>query len=98
MMSKKEMVRWYSNTYDVTIAEATAVINNISDMLEDIVAAGETARFPGIATIGVKMSKPRKLRDPQTGEIRMTEAHPMAFFKLGTRLKEAARNAPFVKG
>lgn len=97
MVTKNELAKLYSNHNKVSIQEATQMITNLCHLLEDLISAGHSIRLPGIMTIGVKMTSPRKIRDPQTGEIRMTTAHPTIFMKPGSRLKEAARDVAVIK-
>lgn len=96
-MTKDEAIRYYANSYDTTLTESKQILNNFSAFIEDVVAMGEELTLPGVMTVGVKETKPRKGYNFQTGETVMYDSKLVPYVKIGAKLKRAAAGAPMNK-
>lgn len=93
-MKKSELVKMFANHNSISQAQAEHWLNQFANLIEDVVAMGESMSLPGILSIGVKVTKPRRAYDFQTGEMKLTTPKTVPDIKVGSRLKEVALTAP----
>lgn len=93
-MKKDELIRLYSSLFDVPQRDAKVIIDSFSQLVEDVLARGESLTLPGIMTVGVKISKPRRAFQFKDGTVGYTTPKPVPFVKFGTRARAAASTAP----
>lgn len=93
-MKKSELVKMYANLFETTQDEADKAITNVSKLIEECAAMGETFILPGILTITVETRPPRKVFNFQTKETSLSEPKNVPKVKVGKRLKDAAVGAP----
>lgn len=90
------MVKLYSNMFGVSQTDARKILDTIPEFLLGIVAAGEQMTLPGVLTVGVRLSPPKRAFDFASGKVVIRESKPVPYAKIGTHLKEAAVHAPIV--
>lgn len=93
-LKNKELVRYWSNRTGDTQETVDQIQDDLADVVQDQIAMGNTINLPGIGQIGVKLSPPRKGRNPATGEVVIFPPKPHVFMKPCAALKKAGENAP----
>ncbi len=68
-MTKQNIVDIVSQATGLTKVETEAVMNGIMTTIIDSLARNERVELRGFGTFGVKHRKPKKARNPGTGEV-----------------------------
>lgn len=88
---KKEMVnavlRAGSGEFSSKAASERA-LDSVGEALVELVAEGTDIRWPGIGTFRIRERKPRRVRNPQTGEMMQVPARKALTFSPAKHLKE----------
>ena len=93
-MTKADLARAiYERHGGLTIAESLRLVDTIFDIVRDRLIAGEQVRIVGFGTLEVVDRKPRRGRNPSTGEeIRLRPRRALVFRpSRGMRSGEAVR-------
>jgi nucleoid DNA-binding protein len=69
IVNKKEIIEEVATTYDLTVAKSERIVGTILDSIVEAVTDGKAARLSGFGKFDSFMSKPRKGRNPTTGEM-----------------------------
>ena len=87
-MNKREIAKRVSEKMGMPENKAKKVVNTIFEVITDGLATRKKVRIKGFGTFLVKERKPRRIRNPRTGEIQIIEAHRAAVFRPSNHLKK----------
>lgn len=90
-MKKDELVTALAEASGETKASVTAVLGALAGVAEQAVKDGKAVTLPGIGKLDAAERAAREVRNPQTGEKKMADAHLAPRFKFSTTFKSAVR-------
>lgn len=90
-MKKDELVSALAEASGETKASVNAVLGALADVSEKALKGGKTVTLPGVGKIEASERAAREVRNPQTGEKKMAEAHTAPKFKFSAPFKAAVR-------
>jgi integration host factor subunit beta len=86
-MVKSELAALLSQKNGLSKKEAELAVKTIFESIVDSLAKEEKVELRGFGSFRVKDRKPRKSRNPKTGEVVNVPAKKVPFFKAGKDLK-----------
>jgi integration host factor beta subunit len=86
-MVKAEMVDRLAQKMGISKKEADAVLKAVFGTIVESLSRGEKVELRGFGSFRVKNRKPRRSRNPKTGEIVHVPAKRVPFFRPGKDLK-----------
>lgn len=86
-MNKQELVRKVAKESDVTIKQATLVLDNTLEAIADALAEGEKVQLVGFGTFETRKRLGRVGRNPRTNEPVTIKPSRVPSFKAGAKLK-----------
>ncbi len=86
-MVKAEMVAQLAQKMGISKKEADIVVKTVFGTIVESLSNGEKVELRGFGSFRVKSRKPRKSRNPKTGEIVHVPAKKVPFFRSGKDLK-----------
>ena len=90
-MKKDELVTALAEASGESKASVTAVLGALAGVAESAVKDGKSVTLPGIGKLDAAERAAREVRNPQTGEKKMADAHMAPRFKFSTTFKSAVR-------
>ena len=90
-MKKDELVNALAEASGESKASVTAVLGALAGVAESAVKDGKSVTLPGIGKLDAAERAAREVRNPQTGEKKMADAHMAPRFKFSTTFKSAVR-------
>lgn len=87
-MTKSDMVDIISEATGLTKVETEAVITGFLEKLKESLRQGERVEFRGFGSFSVKKRKPKKARNPGTGETVYLPERFVPVFKASKVLKD----------
>ena len=88
-MTKADLIeRVYDELKKVSKTEAADLVNTVFDSLKRSLASGENVKISGFGNFEVRDKRPRKGRNPQTGEEIVIDARRVIAFAPSAVLKE----------
>ena len=91
-MNKSELVKALADQANISLDEATLVVNTFVDSMKDSLLEGGRVEIRGFGSFKVKEYGSYAGRNPRTGEKVAVEPKRLPFFRAGKELKEY-RNA-----
>lgn len=88
-MNKKDLVAKIAKDSDVTLRDATKMLDSFCAAVGETTKTGESVALVGFGTFSLTERSARKGRNPQTGEEITIAASKSVTFKAGKALKEA---------
>ncbi|MBZ2164267.1 HU family DNA-binding protein [Alteromonas stellipolaris] len=88
-MNKKDLVAKIAKDLDVTLRDATKMLDSFCDAVGETTKTGESVALVGFGTFSLTERSARKGRNPQTGEEITIAASKSVSFKAGKALKDA---------
>ncbi len=73
----------------LTRKQTEIIIDTIFDSIKDTIAKGEKIELRGFGNFRLKQRRPRKARNPKTGNSVDVPAKRVLYFKVGKALKDA---------
>lgn len=73
----------------LTRKQTEIVVDTVFDSIKDALAKGDKIEIRGFGNFRLKQRKPRKARNPKTGESVDVPAKRVLFFKVGKALRES---------
>ena len=92
-MTKKEMAQQIAAEVNLTQLQALEVIQMVFDGIIDTLVNERRIELRGFGVFEVKKRKPRKARNPKTGESVMVPEKMVVTFKQGLEVEERLRHA-----
>ena len=87
-MNKSELVKALADQANISLDEATLVVNTFVDSMKDSLLEGGRVEIPGFASYKLKEYGSYAGRNPRTGEKVAVEPKRLPFFRAGKELKE----------
>ena len=92
-MTKKEMAQQIAGQVNLTQLQALEVVQMVFDGIIDTLVNERRIELRGFGVFEVKKRKPRKARNPKTGESVMVPEKMAVTFKQGLEVEERLRHA-----
>ncbi|MEO0680723.1 MAG: HU family DNA-binding protein [Pseudomonadota bacterium] len=90
-MKKDELVNALAEASGETKASVNAILGALAGVSEGALKGGKSVSLPGIGKLEAAERPAREVRNPQTGEKKMAEAHMAPKFKFSIPFKSAIR-------
>ena len=87
-MNKSELVKALADQANLSLDEATLVVNTFVDSMKDSLLEGGRVEIRGFGSFKVKEYGSYAGRNPRTGEKVAVEPKRLPFFRAGKELKE----------
>lgn len=87
-MNKSERVKALADQANISLDEATLVVNTFVDSMKDSLLEGGRVEIRGFGSFKVKEYGSYAGRNPRTGEKVAVEPKRLPFFRAGKELKE----------
>ena len=87
-MNKSELVKALADQANISLDEATLVVNTFVDSMKDSLLEGGRVEIRGFGSFKVKEYGIYAGRNPRTGEKVAVEPKRLPFFRAGKELKE----------
>ncbi len=87
-MTKADMVELVYDRIGVSKREATSIVETIFDIIKETLENGENVKISGFGSFNIQHKKPRRGRNPQTGEEITISARRVLSFKASNVLRE----------
>ena len=87
-MNKSELVKALADQANISLDEATLVVNTIVDSMKDSLLEGGRVEIRGFGSFKVKEYGSYAGRNPRTGEKVAVEPKRLPFVRAGKELKE----------
>ena len=87
-MTKADMVELVYEQIGVSKREAARVVETIFDIVKETLERGENVKISGFGSFNIQHKKPRRGRNPQTGEEITISARRVLSFKVSNVLRE----------
>ncbi len=87
-MTKAELAHEVANNSDLTKQQAKVVVQTVFDSIVETLQSGDKVEVRGFGSFRLRERRPRRARNPKTGESVQVTAKRVVYFKLGKELKE----------
>lgn len=87
-MTKADMVELVYERIGVSKREAARIVETMFDILKETLESGENVKISGFGSFNIQNKKPRRGRNPQTGEEITISARRVLSFKASNVLRE----------
>ena len=87
-MNKSELVKALADQANISLDEATLVVNTFVDSMKDSLLEGGRVEIRGFGSFKVKEYGSYAGRNPRTGEKVAVEPKRLPFFRAGKELKQ----------
>lgn len=90
-MTKKEIIDEIRDQMDMTQKEAERVLVSTLEVIKEQLEQGREVMISGFGIWSVRIKKPRRGRNPQTGEVLMIAGRKVITFKSSQILKKTVQ-------
>ena len=80
-MTKADLIRIICEKMDWALRESTEIVEQVFDILKETLEGGEKIKISGFGNFVVRQKRPRKGRNPQTGEEMVLSGRRVVTFK-----------------
>ena len=87
-MNKSELIKSLAEQADISLDEATTVVNTFVDSVKETLLEGGRVEIRGFGSFKVKEYGGYSGRNPRTGEKVKVQPKRLPFFRAGKELKE----------
>ncbi len=87
-MTKADFTELLLNKTGYSHKEFSQIVDQIFELIKSALESGEPVKISGLGAWTVKDKKPRKGRNPATGEDMQIKGRKVVTFKMSNRLKE----------
>jgi integration host factor subunit alpha len=88
-MTKANLVSFVSENCSFNMHVSTEIVEQVFQILKETLERGEKVKISGFGNFAVRQKKPRKGRNPQTGEKIMISGRRVLTFKPSVKLRKA---------
>ena len=92
-MNKSQLIEALAQDANITLREASPIVNTILDTMVEALAAGDSIEIRGFGSFVIKEYDSYVGRNPKTGDSIKVPSKKLPFFKVGKDLKEKV-NSP----
>ena len=89
-MNKSELIKNLAEQSNVSLDEATLVVNTFVDCMKEALLAGDRVEIRGFGSFSLHYRAPRTGRNPKTGDKVELEGKYVPHFKPGKELRDRA--------
>src|SRR5215471_2158423 len=97
-MTKKDLAKAIADEMGLTHAQATEVIQRVLDGITETLCEDGRLELRNLGLFEVKQRRPRKARNPRTGQAVEVPAKRVVTFKPGREMEERVGRLPKVPG
>ena len=87
-MNKSELIKTLAEQSDISMDEATLVVNTFFDCMKEALLQGDRVEIRGFGSFSVNYRPARKGRNPKSGEAVSVPAKYVPHFKAGKEMRE----------
>ena len=87
-MNKSELIKALAEQSDISMDEATLVVNTFFDCMKEALLQGDRVEIRGFGSFKIKEYGAYAGRNPRTGEKVEVQPKRLPFFRAGKELKE----------
>ena len=87
-MNKSELIKTLAEQSDISMDEATLVVNTFFDCMKEALLKGDRVEIRGFGSFKIKEYGAYAGRNPRTGEKVEVQPKRLPFFRAGKELKE----------
>ena len=87
-MNKSELIKTLAEQSDISMDEATLVVNTFFDCMKEALLQGDRVEIRGFGSFKIKEYGAYAGRNPRTGEKVEVQTKRLPFFRAGKELKE----------
>ena len=87
-MNKSELIKTLAEQSDISMDEATLVVNTFFDCMKEALLQGDRVEIRGFGSFKIKEYGAYAGRNPRTGEKVEVQPIRLPFFRAGKELKE----------
>lgn len=87
-MNKSELIKTLSDENNISIEEATTVVNIFVDSMKTALTSGDRVEIRGFGSFKLKDYGGYTGRNPKTGDVVKVKPKQLPFFRAGKELKE----------
>lgn len=87
-INRSDLIRKIALTYNINPRMAEAVVKSIIDSMSASLQQAERIEIRGFGSFELKHRKPRKARNPKTGEAVYTDSKYVIHFKPGKEMRD----------
>ena len=88
-MTKMDLVKILSEKMGWALKESTEIVEQVFDIMKETLEGGEKIKISGFGNFNIRAKRPRKGRNPKTGEEIMISGRTVVTFKPGPVLRQA---------
>jgi len=88
-MTKADLVRIICDKMGFALKESTEIVEQVFDILKEALEGGEKVKISGFGNFVVRQKRPRKGRNPQTGQKLLISGRRVVTFKPSPVLRRA---------
>jgi nucleoid DNA-binding protein len=93
-MTKKDMTKTIAEEAGITQSQARQIVQRVFDGITETLAQEGRIELRNFGVFEVKQRKPRKARNPRTGEKVSVPAKLVVRFKPGREMEDRVKNMP----
>ncbi|NPV89884.1 MAG: HU family DNA-binding protein [Firmicutes bacterium] len=90
-MNRKDLIKKMAEKTGFKKKDVELVLKTFTETVGESLASGDKVQLTGFGTFGVRDSKPRVGRNPQTGEKIKIKARKSPYLRVGKGLKEVVQ-------
>ncbi|MFH1625941.1 MAG: integration host factor subunit alpha [Pseudomonadota bacterium] len=91
-MTKADIVESVYEKVGISKKESAEIVEMVLDIIKDNLESGENVKISGFGNFSVREKKPRRGRNPQTGDEMEISARKVLSFKPSQVLRKALNN------
>jgi len=97
-MTKADLVKIICGKMDFALKESTEIVDQVFDILKETLESGEKVKISGFGNFNIRAKRPRKGRNPQTGEEMVITRRKVVTFRPSPVLRKALNKAGEPRG
>ena len=87
-MTKADLVKIICEKMGFASKESTEIVERVFDIMKETLEGGEKIKIAGFGNFNVRTKRPRKGRNPKTGEEMVISGRRVVTFKLSSLLRK----------
>jgi len=92
-MTKAEVIKIICEKTGFALKESTEIVDHLFDILKETLESGEKVKISGFGNFNIRAKRPRKGRNPQTGEEMVITGRKVVTFKPSPVLRKVLNKA-----
>ena len=88
-ITKAEMVKTICEKMGFALKESSEIVEQVFDIMKETLEGGEKIKIPGFGNFNIRAKRPRKGRNPKSGEELVISGRTVVTFKPSLLLRKA---------